>query len=119
MPQRISGNIKAPLQWAISQTSGSTASVSKPASAGIVHVCTAILLTCAYATGSSTSFWELLDGATPLVSGYITTTTQQGMVIALSDLNIPGTAGNAMTLSITGWTGAVPFNSVSLVGYEL
>lgn len=126
MPQRISGNIKLPLQWTETASAGqnTTSVATRPATPGVVHVCTAIIMVLQSwsITGSGASQWLLLDGATILLQGGLEVNTNLPVsIVNISGLNIPGTAGNSMSVSCSAnQVGAPGCASIAnLVGYEL
>lgn len=109
-----------PLQWTANNLSiGGGASCSRAAAPGVVHICTAIVITALSTSATALgAIWQLLDGANVLLTGYIglEAAVNNFAVVPLSALNIPGTAGNAMTLSTGGNVGVD--TGVSLIGYD-
>lgn len=127
MPQRISGNVKHPLQWSEWSTPGLNvdASAVRPAMSGVVHVCTGITL-CVLNVSNASSVqvqWELVDGTlgpgTILLAGWIGAPPNGFSSLVLPDLNVPGSAGNPMTLAFDNSAISFIYETALLTGYEL
>lgn len=119
----------SPGEWSINHTpaANTQATISRAAGgAGVRHVCKSITATLIglAAAAEATVLVNLRDGATGagtilwsarlLVQG--TTGNETG--IALSGLNIVGSAATAMTLEFSAAGGADTFESVAITGYD-
>ena len=115
-----------PLEWSIQHTpaAGVKATITQAASAGVKHVCTAIsvVLVGGAAVESGPVNVYLRDGAsgagTILWGATLRAPTANSVPISLTGLNIPGTAGNAMTLEFAAASPATTLESVALAGYD-
>jgi hypothetical protein len=113
-------------EWAITHTpaAATKATITKAAVAGTSHVCKGISFTFnAIAAEAGTFLINLRDGASG--AGTILQSWRVGpfavggsMIFGLTDLNIPGTAGNDMTLEFATAPAAGNFETVSLRGYD-
>lgn len=108
-----------PGEWALNQESapGVAASVTKAAAAGVSHVCRSITISVDSIVVGGFALCVLRDGLSGvgaiLWSAY-------GVVLSpiyMSDLNIVGTAGNAMTLEFTTPIAATA-QVLTLTGYD-
>jgi len=115
-----------PNEWSltnlqVSKTFG--ANVNKAGVAGVQHVADCIMASAVTAPGSSILgpvTVGLFDGNNALLELYLPqpyASSGQGQ-LSLCGLNLQGTAGNAMSLSIGGYLTATPWTSVTLVGHD-
>lgn len=116
--------ILKPDEWSIQHTpaAATQATISKAAVAGFRHVCKGITATIsAGATASGIVNAVLRDGATGagtiLWSAKMAVPIGVSFAIALSDLNIVGTKGTAMTLEFVGAGAAATEETVAMNGY--
>ena len=113
-----------PDMWSINHTPAASAqaTISKGAVPGIRHFCTSICAALAAAAAQTIIQVNLRDGAsgagTILWSQSILVPIGGYVDIQISGLNIPGTAGNAMTLEFSGAPVATNVESVALTGYD-
>jgi len=115
-----------PLEWSIQHTpaAGVQATITRAASAGVKHVATAISVVLVGGAAGETGpvYVYLRDGAsglgTILWGATLRAPTANSVPISLTGLNIPGTAGNAMTLEFAFAPAATTLESVALTGYE-
>lgn len=120
--------VTAPGEWSINHTptSNTQATISKAAgAAGVCHVCrsiTATITAISTAAADTTVLVNLRDGATGagtiLWSTRLLVKVGDTVGIALSNLNIPGTAATAMTLEFAAAGGANTFEAVALTGFD-
>lgn len=115
-----------PGEWAVAaQATAGTPSASKAAgAAGVRHVCTSVSLSVACAaTAQPAIVVNLRDGATGvgtiLHSFALAAPVNQMGVIALSGLNLVGSAATAMTLEFASASAAGVIASVDLAGYDV
>lgn len=116
--------ILKPDEWSVQHTpaAATQATISKAAVTGARHVCKGITATIAAgATASGIVNAVLRDGATGagtiLWSGKLVAPIGVGVSIALSDLNIVGTKGTAMTFEFVGAGAAATEETVAMNGY--
>lgn len=118
-----------PGDWAITHTpaAATQATISRAAgAAGVRHICTGISATLIglAASAEATILVNLRDGATgagTILASWrllVTGTTGSETGIALTGLNIPGSAATAMTLEFAAAGGADTFQTVALQGYD-
>lgn len=121
--------VSRPGEWAVNHTpaANTQATITKAAgAAGVRHVCTSISATLIglAASAEATVLVNLRDGATG--AGTILQSWRLLVVggagsetgIALTGLNIPGTAATAMTLEFAAAGGASTFETVAMTGYD-
>ena len=119
--------IVRPGDWSINNTpaAATAATITRAAgAAGISHVCTSIFAS-VFTVGTAQTaalVLNLRDGATGagtiLWSQQISLPVNSQCIIALSSLNIVGTAATAMTLEFAANNVAASFTSVALTGYD-
>jgi len=114
-----------PGNWAVSaQATAGTPSASRASGgAGVRHVCNAVsIVVSAGATAQTPVIVNLRDGATgagTILHTWALSTPANGMgVVAVSDLNIVGSAATAMTLEFASATASAVIGSVNLCGYD-
>lgn len=115
--------LKSP-EWGIEHrpAAATQATISRAASTGKKHYCKSITATiAAVGTASGIVTAVLRDGAsgggTVLWSGKMNVPIGGSASIALSDLNIEGTPGTAMTLEFTAAGAAATEETVAMTGY--
>jgi len=103
------------------------ATATKPAVPGVRHICKHVSACLASTTGlaaAATGLLALRDGAsgagTVIAIWQLSIPNVLGQMaqITLTDLDIVGTAGNAMTLEFTAAAGAGTLETVTLSGYD-
>jgi hypothetical protein len=115
-----------PDNWAVNSTpaAATQATATKAAAAGVRHFCTSISATLAAGATAqaAAAVLNLRDGATGagtiLWSKQVILPVNGVWEVNLGSLNIPGTAGNAMTLEFSAAGAAGTFESVSMTGYD-
>lgn len=120
--------VAPPGNWSINNTPAvnTQATITRAAGgAGVRHVCTSISGTLIGQTGAveATVLLNLRDGATGagaiLWSQRYLLSAVMLTGVALTGLQIPGTANTAMTLEWAAAGGALSFESVALTGYDI
>lgn len=118
-----------PGEWAVNHTpaANTQATITRAAgAAGVRHVCTSISATLIglAASAETTVLVNLRDGASgagTILQSWrllVTGTTGSETGIALTGLNIPGSAATAMTLEFATAGGADTFETVAMTGYD-
>lgn len=113
-----------PDEWSITQAPAvaTQATISKAAVAGIRHYCRSIAAIISAVAAQAAIHVVLRDGAsgagTILWSQTIALPVGGIAVIQIDNLNIPGSAGVAMTLETDAAPAGTNFASVSLTGYD-
>lgn len=112
-------------QWSVQHTpaAATQATITKAAVAGYRHVCDSITATIACGATAQTPIQVVLrDGATGvgaiLWSAKLAAPVNGMGDIEMTDLGIPGTSGNAMTLEFTGAGVAASEQAVAMVGRD-
>jgi hypothetical protein len=115
-----------PTDWSINNNpaAATQASITRAAVTGIRHICTSIsfVLSTGAAAQATVGQVALRDGTTG--AGSVLWAAQAILPanglwsVSLSDLAIPGTNGNAMTLEFVAAGVAGSFQSVNLTGYD-
>src|SRR5882724_5597614 len=112
-----------PPDWSITSApaAGTPASATRALVVGQSHVCTSISASLGAVAAQGAVSLVLRDGATGvgviLWSMAVVLAINGFFSVALADLVIKGTAGNAMTLEFTGLAGT-NVSSVALTGYD-
>jgi hypothetical protein len=116
-------------KWAINNApaANTVATVSQAAAGGLRHVCTSIyaLLTNGVVAAQGNATLNLRDGASGAgtllwtMDMAIPATAGTTRVIQLSNLNIVGSGGLAMTLEFVAAAGANTFEMVNICGFDM
>lgn len=113
-----------PEMWSVNQTPAATtqATISKAAVAGVRHCCTSISFALAGVAAQPAIQVNLRDGATGagtiLWSMTIVLPVGGFVAFSLDNINIPGTAGNAMTLETSAAPASTNQASVAMTGFD-
>lgn len=113
----------APAMWTVvhNPAAATQAIATKAAgAAGVKHVCYGIVATIAAgATAATPLNVQLLDGATVLLTASIAAPVNGVGVVALTGINIEGTAATAMTLQFSAAGALTTVENVTLIGYDV
>lgn len=116
--------VHGPTDWSIFHTPAVATQpvATKAAVTAQKHVCTSISATIAAVAAQGLIQLNLRDGITGV--GTIIWSKQVALPVGgvwevnLTDLSIPGSIGNAMTLELSGAPAATNYGSVALTGYD-
>lgn len=113
-------------QWSVQHTpaAATQATITKAAVAGSRHVCDSITVTIAAGATAQTPIQVVLrDGATGVGaivwSAKLSAPVNTVAVVQVSNLGIPGTSSNAMTLEFIGAGVAASEQAVSMAGRDM